>query len=99
MLDKVSGRILMATLASARYLPLVDTERWAYRSLMPTELETQFTELIGSRVSIRLHDPEGGFRDILGHLLTPYTLRNKRGEIIEFSHSEIFVWKRVIEKV
>jgi hypothetical protein len=89
----------MATLASARYLPLVDTEGWAYRSLMPTELETQFTELIGSRVSIRLHDPEGGFRDILGHLLTPYTLRNKRGEIIEFSHSEIFVWKRVIEKV
>jgi hypothetical protein len=77
----------MATLASARYLPLVDTERWAYRCLMPTELETQFTELIGSRVNI------------LGHLLTPYTLRNKRGEIIEFSHSEIFVWKRVIEKV
>jgi len=38
---------------------------------MPTELETQFTELIGSRVSIRLHDPEGGFRDILGHLLDP----------------------------
>lgn len=66
---------------------------------MPTELESQFTELIGLRVSIRLHDPEGGFRDILGHLLTPYSLRNKRDEIIEFSHSEIFVWKRVIEKV
>jgi len=25
-------------------------------------------------------------------------LRNKRGEVIEFSHNEIFVWKRVIEK-
>ena len=66
---------------------------------MPTELESQFSELIGQRVSIRLHEAQGGFRDILGHLLTPHTLRNKRGEIIEFSHSEIFVWKRVIEKV
>ncbi|MEY3196533.1 MAG: hypothetical protein RLZZ82_742 [Actinomycetota bacterium] len=65
---------------------------------MPTELESQFTELIGSRVSIRLHEAEGGFRDILGHLLTPNSLRNKRGEVIEFSHSEIFVWRKVIEK-
>jgi hypothetical protein len=66
---------------------------------MPTELEIQFAELIGTRVSIRLHEPEGGFRDILGHLVTPYSLRKKNGEIIEFSHSEIFVWKQVIEKV
>jgi hypothetical protein len=65
---------------------------------MPEELESQFTELIGSRVSIRLHEPEGGYRDILGHLLTPYSLRKKSGEIVEFSHSEIFVWKKVIEK-
>jgi hypothetical protein len=34
----------------------------------------------------------------LGHLVTPHSLRNKRGEVIEFSHNEIFVWKRVIEK-
>lgn len=66
---------------------------------MPTELEAQFAKLVGLRVSIRLHDPEGGFRDILGHLITPFSLRNKRGEIVEFSHSEIFVWKQVIEKV
>ena len=65
---------------------------------MPTELENQFTELIGQRVSIRLHEAQGGFRDILGHLVTPYSLRNKRGELIEFSHSEIFVWRQVIEK-
>ena len=65
---------------------------------MPEELESQFTELIGSRVSIRLHEPEGGYRDILGHLVTPYLLRKKNGELIEFSHSEIFVWKKVIEK-
>ncbi|MEY3859167.1 MAG: hypothetical protein RL568_597 [Actinomycetota bacterium] len=65
---------------------------------MPTELESQFSELIGQRVSIRLHEAQGGFRDILGHLVTPHSLRNKRGEVIEFSHNEIFVWKRVIEK-
>jgi hypothetical protein len=65
---------------------------------MPEELVSEFTELIGSRVSIRLHEPEGGYRDILGHLLTPYSLRKKNGEIVEFSHSEIFVWKKVIEK-
>lgn len=88
----------MPSIATARYLPLVDTHGWVYRSHMPTELETQFTELIGQRVSIRLHEPQGGFRDILGHLLTPFTLRNKRGEVVEFSHHEIFVWKQVIEK-
>ena len=88
----------MASIATARDLTLVDTGGWVYRSHMPTELETQFTELIGQRVSIRLHEPEGGFRDILGHLLTPFSLRNKRGEIVEFSHNEIFVWKQVIEK-
>jgi hypothetical protein len=65
---------------------------------MPEELETQFTELIGSRVSIRLHEPNGGFHDILGHLVTPNSLRKKNGEIIEFSYNEIFVWKKVIEK-
>jgi hypothetical protein len=66
---------------------------------MPAELESKFTELIGSRVSIRLQEPNGGFRDILGHLVSPYSLRKKNGEIIEFSHSEIFVWKQVIEKL
>jgi hypothetical protein len=66
---------------------------------MPEELEAQFTELIGSRVSIRLHEPDGGYRDILGHLVTPHSLRKKNGEVVEFSYSEIFVWKQVIEKV
>ncbi len=88
----------MASITTARYLPLVDIWRWAYRCHMPTELESQFRDLIGQRVSIRLHEAQGGFRDILGHLLTPYSLRNKRGEVIEFSHGEIFVWRKVIEK-
>jgi hypothetical protein len=65
---------------------------------MPTELESTFTSLIGKRVSIRLHDPEGGFRDILGYLESPFTLRNRQEKLIEFAHDQIFVWREVIER-
>ena len=65
---------------------------------MATELETAFAALIGKRVSIRLHDPEGGFRDILGFLETPTFLRNRHGILIEFAHDRIFVWREVIER-
>lgn len=95
----VRDGILTPSIAATRYLPLVDIKSWVYRCLMPSELAAQFAELIGLRVSIRLHDPEGGFRDILGHLVTPYSLRNKRGEIVEFSHSEIFLWRQVVKRV
>jgi hypothetical protein len=65
---------------------------------MATELETAFAALIGKRVSIRLHDPEGGFRDILGHLESPSSLRNRHGVLIEFAYDQIFVWREVIER-
>ena len=65
---------------------------------MATELETAFAALIGKRVSIRLHDPEGGFRDILCHLESPSSLRNRHGVLIEFAHDQIFVWREVIER-
>ena len=65
---------------------------------MPTQLEATFTSLIGTRVSIRLHEPEGGFRDILGHLETPFSLRNRHGVLIEFNYEQIFVWREVKEK-
>jgi hypothetical protein len=65
---------------------------------MPSELESTFTALIGKRVSIRLHDPEGGFRDIVGHLESTTSLRNRHGELIEFSHNEIFIWREVVAK-
>ena len=65
---------------------------------METELEATFTALIGKRVTIRLHDPEGGFRDIVGQLETAHTLRNRHGTLIEFSHSEIFIWREVKPK-
>lgn len=65
---------------------------------MPSELDSQLTALIGKRVSIRLHDPEGGFRDIVGYLESSTTLRNRHGILIEFSHSEIFIWREVLLK-
>jgi hypothetical protein len=65
---------------------------------MSTELETTFAALIGKRVSIRLHDPEGGFRDIVGHLQTPFSLRNRHGKLIQFKYDQIFIWREVIEK-
>jgi hypothetical protein len=65
---------------------------------MPTELEATFAELLGKRVTIRLHDPEGGFRDIVGHLESPHSLRNRHGKLIEFDHEKIFIWREVIER-
>jgi len=65
---------------------------------MSHELETTFAALIGKRVSIRLHDPEGGFRDIVGHLQTPFSLRNRHGNLIDFKYDQIFIWREVIEK-
>lgn len=55
---------------------------------------------IGKRVTIRLHDdPEsgGGFRDIVGYLLSPTTLKNRHGEIIEFNPADIYIWREIAE--
>ena len=65
---------------------------------MTSELQGQFEALIGKRVTIRLHDPTGGFRDIVGVLETSHSLRNRHGLLIEFSYSEIFIWREVIAK-
>jgi cysteinyl-tRNA synthetase len=52
-------------------------------------------ENIGQRVSIRSHDPEGGFRDLLGHLVSLNQVRKKDGQIITFEPSKIHLWKVV----
>ena len=54
---------------------------------------------IGARVSIRFHDPEGGFRDLVGYLESENTLRNRHGELIEFDHEKIAVYKVIEEKM
>ena len=53
---------------------------------------------IGARVSIRFHDPEGGFRDLVGYLESENTLRNRHGELIEFDREKIAIYK-VIEEI
>ena len=63
---------------------------------MASELQGQFEGLIGRRLTIRLHDPEGGYRDIVGILESTHSLRNRRGELIDFAHDEIFIWREVI---
>ncbi len=50
---------------------------------------------IGERVSIRLHDPAGGYRDILGILESENTVKKKDGSIVTFDPAKIAVWKVV----
>lgn len=54
---------------------------------------------IGARVSIRFHDPEGGFRDLVGYLESENSLRNRHGELIEFDVEKIAVYKVIEEKI
>ncbi len=53
---------------------------------------------IGQRASIRLFEPEGGFRDLLGILESPTTIRKKDGSLITFDPGRIFLWKVVPPK-
>lgn len=50
---------------------------------------------IGSRVSIRLHEIDGGFRDIVGLLTSGNELINNKGESIKFSEGEIAIWREI----
>ena len=51
---------------------------------------------IGKRVTIRLHDAPG-FRDIVGHLITATSLRNRHGEIVEFDSTKIYIWREIVD--
>ncbi len=50
---------------------------------------------IGQRLSIRLFDDGGGFRDLLGTLEGPTSVRKKDGTLAKFDPQRIFVWKVV----
>lgn len=55
-------------------------------------------ERIGQRFSIRLHDPEGGYRDVVGHLKTATTLINRKGQEVSFDPEQIFIWREIVER-
>jgi hypothetical protein len=64
----------------------------------PPEGNSPSESNIGSRVSIRLHDPEGGYRDVLGTLETLTTVRKKDGTLATFDPMAIALWKVVPTK-
>jgi hypothetical protein len=53
---------------------------------------------IGQKVSIRMYDPAGGFRDILGILESIDEVRKKDGSLVKFDPSKIAIWKVVPTK-
>ena len=50
---------------------------------------------LGKKVSIRLHDPEGGYRDLLGILIEVNSVQKKDGSIHKFDPATIAMWKVV----
>jgi ribosomal protein S18 acetylase RimI-like enzyme len=44
-----------------------------------------------------LRDPEGGYRDVVGHLKTATTLINRKGQEVSFDPEQIFVWREIVE--
>ena len=55
-------------------------------------------ERIGQRCSIRLHDPAGGYRDVVGHLKSATTLINRKGQEVSFDPEQIFIWREIVER-
>ena len=47
--------------------------------------------LIGQRLTLRLHDPSGGYRDLVGVLESATTIRKRSGEIVEFDPHQIAI--------
>ena len=47
--------------------------------------------LIGKRLTLRLHDPEGGYRDLVGVLESATTIKKRSGEIVTFDPSQIAI--------
>jgi GNAT superfamily N-acetyltransferase len=50
---------------------------------------------IGKRVTIRLRDADGGFRDIVGILQSEHELINSKFQAISFSKDDIAIWREI----
>ena len=55
----------------------------------------QLLAAIGKRVTIRLHEPDGGYRDIVGFLQSENQLINSKSETISFSPDQIAIWREI----
>ena len=67
-----------------------------YRYPMKWTGATGLMDHIGKRLTIRLHEASGGYRDIVGILESPSTLRHKDGREITFSQNEIALYREII---
>lgn len=48
---------------------------------------------MGQRMTLRLHDPDGGFRDVVGVLKSETTIEKRDGSLIQFHPREVAVWR------
>ena len=58
--------------------------------------KTPGLDLIGQRLTVRLHLPEGGFRDIVGILESEGSIRRGDGSLVPFQPEEVAVWRAII---
>lgn len=68
-----------------------------YRYPMKWTGATGLMDHIGKRLTIRLHELDGGYRDIVGILESPSTLRHKDGHEITFSQNEIAIYREIVQ--
>jgi len=54
---------------------------------------------VGQRMTIRMHDPDGGYRDILGTLESPTTIRKRDGSVVSFDPDRIALWRKIQPRV
>jgi GNAT superfamily N-acetyltransferase len=54
---------------------------------------------VGARMTIRVHDPDGGYRDILGMLETPTSIRKRDGSTVNFDPGQIALWRKIPPRV
>lgn len=55
-------------------------------------------ELVGKRLSLRLFDGDGGYRDLLGTYIAEFTIETRKGEVITFNPKDLFLWREVLER-
>ena len=88
--DFGTGRLTLATLSPP-----------SYGCVMPLTLpnDRPANEDVGTRMTIRMHDPDGGYRDILGILETPTSIRKRDGSIVSFDPNRIALWRKIPPRV
>lgn len=59
------------------------------------KIEPSLLGAIGKRVTIRLHEPSGGYRDIVGILQSERQLITSKSKTIIFSPDQIAIWREI----